>query len=366
MKKIKILLLGYSSNKGGIETYIYNLIKNANKNVFSFSILCSTKKELPFEEELKKMNVEIFKIISRKENRKKHIESIKKVLKNNYDYIHFNIMSYSWYEPIIEASKTNSKIIIHSHSSGLHSYGLLTNLLHFIGKFKIRNINYIPIACSNEAGKFMFNSDNFIVCNNGIDIKKFYYNEENNKKIRNELKIPMDTFIFGSVAAFLPVKNHSFIIDVFYQYHKLNKNSKLLLIGNGPLYTKMLNKVNKLKIQDDVIFLGIKDNVEDYYSSFNTFILPSFSEGLGISLLEAQVNGLKCYTSTNVSSESNITGNVKYLSLNRKSKYWAHYIYNNDNSRDETVLSKILEDYNVKNSYKKVYYYYISNIKKVK
>lgn len=364
MKKIKILLIGYSSNKGGIETYLYNLIKNADRDMFSFDILCSSKNKIPQEEELKNMGVKIFRIVTRRENRKEHIKGIRKVLNNNYDYIHFNIMSYSWYEPIIEASKINSNIIIHSHSSGLSSYGILTNILHLFGEFKIRNINYIPIACSNRAGKFMFKNKKIIVCSNGIDINKFVYKNKKNKKIRKEFNISPDTFILGNVATFLPVKNHLFLVDLFYEYHKLNKNSKLLLVGDGPLKEKILSKVKKLEIEDSVIFTGIKDNVEEFYSVFDVFVFPSFSEGFGIVLLEAQTNGLKCYTSTNVSNEVNITGNVEFLSLKKTAKYWAQYIYHKNNIRDEKVLNNNLKVFDINESYKKIYNIYELNLRR--
>ena len=369
MQKIKILLVGYGTNLGGIETYLYNLVKNADKNKFEFSFLVfDYGKKVCFEDELHSEGIKFFKITQRTINYKKFLRDLKNVYINNeFDYIHFNLMDFSCYERITYAYKySNAKLIIHSHNGSnnyFKSMHLRTRFLNYIGKKKIRKINYLKVSCGNKAGQFMFNSNDYIIFNNGIDIDKFCYDEFNRRKIRNELNIKQDEIVYGLVAAFNKVKNHTFLIEIFNHLLKLNNNCKLLLIGEGIEKNNIIKLIDNLNIKDKVILTGKRNDVNEILSAIDCYVMPSISEGLSISLVEAQVNGLKCYTSDGVDKNSNITGNVEFLSLKKTPKEWAEYIYKSNNKRDKDVLNKIPDEFNSEKSYQKVFEFYQNNLK---
>ena len=100
--------------------------------------------------------------------------------------------------------------------------------------------------------------------------------------------------------------------------------------------------------------------MNEYYSAFDIFCLPSLFEGLSISLVEAQVNGLKCFCSTNIDQTSDITGNTYFLSLKKSPKEWAEEIINRNIKRDDDILKDINKDYFIENSVKKLEKYYIN------
>lgn len=367
MKKIKILTIGMSSNLGGIETYLYNLYKNADKNKFEFSFLTFEYGEkICFEDELIKDGVKFYKITPRTTNYFRFLKELKEIYqKNHFDYIHFNLMDFSCFERITYAKKySQAKIIIHSHNGGFgKNVSLKTRLLHKLGKIKIRNIPYMKVACGQAAGTFMFGEELFTIFNNGIDIDKFKYNQKNRQEIRKELNIKEDTTVIGLVAKLEHQKNIPYLIDIFYKYQLDNPNSKLVLVGEGSLKNIIEEQINNYQLNDKVLLLGKRLDTNKIYSAFDLFIMPSLYEGLSISLIEAQVNGLKCYTSNNVDKNSNITGNVEFLSLEQPPEDWAKYILNKDNSRDDKVLDKIPDEFNAKKSYEKVYKFYQNNLK---
>lgn len=368
MKKIKILYEGLSSNMGGIETYVYNLYKNMDKDKFEISFLIDKGLKISFYDEYKKDGIKFFEVENRKKNYFKYLNDMKKIYKNNdFDYIHINIMSYSLFERITYACKYSSaKVILHCHNGGYSkdSKYKRTIFLDKIGRYLTKKYNkeILKVACGEKAGLFGFNNEPHLIFNNGVDTNKFKYSKENREKFRKIYNIKDNETVFGLVAMFNDPKNHTFLIDIFNEYLKLDKNTKLLLIGEGYLKETIENKVKDLKVSDKVLFLGKQTNVNELLSSFDVYVMPSLYEGLSIAIVEAQVNGLKCYTSDGVDKNSNITGNVEFLSLEKGAEYWAKYIYDNKNDRDNDVLNKIPEEFDAIKSYKKVYDFYKDNL----
>ena len=369
MKKIKILYIGLSSNLGGIETYLHNLFKYMDKSKFEINFLVFKGKKVCFYDELKKSGIKIFEITHRKDNYVQFLKDLKELFSNNeFDFIHFNLMDFSCFERIIYANKySNARIIIHSHNAGFgKNISLKTRILHKIGKLTTKNIDCLRIACGEEAGRWMFEKKDFKIFNNGINIEKFSYSEENRTLIREELEIKNDTTVIGLVGKFEKQKNHKFLIKIFNEYHKLNKNSKLILVGEGSLLKNIKKQVNNLDLKDDVIFLGKRMDSYKIYSALDIFLMPSLYEGLSIAITEAQVNGLKCYTSSNVDKACNFSNNVEFLDLNIGEKEWAERIYRQVIIREKNILKTIPQKYNIKFSSESLFNYYEKNEKRIK
>lgn len=295
MNKKKILYVGYSSNMGGIERFLINVCKNLNKEKFEISILVFRGKEACNQRELEKEGIRFLEVTNRKENYKKYIKDLKQIYcENDFDIIHFNIMNFSLFERIILAKKySKARLIVHSHSGNLNKVYRKTRMLDKIGRFLTRNIEYEKIACGKEAGEWLFGKEQFIVLNNGIEIENYEFNPKNRDEIRNEVGIKKDEFVIGLIARLEEQKNHRFLMDLFYAYQKLNRNSKLMLVGEGSLESELRQKVKELEIEDKVLFLGRRDDTEKIYSAMDIFVMPSWFEGFSISLVEAQANRIE-------------------------------------------------------------------------
>lgn len=361
MNKIKILFEGISQNLGGIETFVYNLYKNLDKNKYEISFLVDKELKIAYYEEYKKDGCNFLYTENRKRNYFKYLKDLKEIYtKNQFDIIHINVMSYSLFERITYACKySNAKIIVHSHSTGYSKGYYKTKLLHLIGKSMVKNKNLYKIACGEKAGKYMFGKQKFKIFNNGIDFNKFGFSDKYRQEIRNEFKISENTKLIGMVGVFYPVKNHEFLIKVFKEYNMINPDSKLILIGDGYLKNKIKEQVANEDIQEKVIFAGKREDMYKMYSALDIYVMPSISEGLSISICEAQINGLKCYTSDGVDKNSDISGNVKFLSLKQTPEYWAKQIIANED-RDYKVLDKIPDEFSLKKSCKIISDYYDS------
>ena len=165
-------------------------------------------------------------------------------------------------------------------------------------------------------------------------------------------------FVIGHVGSFTYPKNHKFILDIFNKIQKENENSILLLIGDGELKNKIIKKIKKLGLEEKVILTGNIVNVNDYMSIMDVFLFPSFNEGLGMVIIEAQVNGLKCFVSENLPKEIELHNNlINRISLKQSSKEWAKIIM--DNKRYERNKKIRNESYSIKRSsieIQKIYY----------
>ena len=179
----------------------------------------------------------------------------------------------------------------------------------------------LQLACSKEAGEWLFGNTQFIVLNNGIDVSKYVFNQNIREEYRKILGFS-DELVLGHVGRFSNQKNHNFLIDIFYEIIKINKKSKLILIGTGELENEIKEKVESLSLKEKVIFLGARADVNKIMQAMDVFILPSLFEGLPVVGVEAQASGLPCIISDTVSKDVKITDSVLQISLSLPPEEW--------------------------------------------
>jgi len=323
MKKTKVLIFGLTSLIGGVETYVINLVKNLDKEKFEIDFLVQDEITGINKEKIEGCYNKIFKVENFKKHPIKAMKTLKKICEeNNYDVIHLNIStaSSSLYALPSKLYFKNTKILVHSHNGGDKN-----KLQHYIFRIFSNRIADKYLACSELASNWMFGkkltkSGKVIITNNFIETEKFIFNEEKRNKIREELGIK-DEFVIGHVGRFNAQKNHLGMIEMLKDILKEEKDIKLMLLGSGELLEEVKEKVKEYKIENKVLFLGVKSNVNEFYQAMDLFILPSIFEGLPIVGIEAQASGLKCLFSANVTEESNITKNVEFYKLENKDEW---------------------------------------------
>lgn len=164
------------------------------------------------------------------------------------------------------------------------------------------------------------------IINNAIDLDKFKYDENIRKQKREEFGIGEDTKVIGHIGRLVTVKNHLFLIDVFNEVYKKNKNTILILAGEGPLRDTIKDKIKSLNLENNVKLLGIRKDVNELYQAFDVLVLPSLYEGLPVVGIEAQASGLSCILSDAMTRETKILDTSKFISLNETKENWADCI----------------------------------------
>ena len=303
---LKILQYYTQFNLGGTEKVIYSIFNNIDMNKFECYFL--GKKKGKYDYLLLDNNVNL-KIIEDNNSFAKNVFTY--FIENDFDIIH--VHNCEEMSLILKIAKKAGikKRIAHSHvaRNDLNKFSWLLKSIKSI------NINYYAntyFACSESAAKWLFgvNSKKSYVMLNGININCFSFNEKIRNDIRKKFKIGNKNKLLIMVSRISFEKNHKFLIDVMEKLIKYDNSYKLFIIGDGPLFFSIKNYVNEKKLNKNIYMLGEIKNVRDFLSAADGFLMPSLYEGLGISAVEAQYNGLYCLCSDRIPFEVDIEENL--------------------------------------------------------
>ena len=351
---------------GGVEAVVMNYYRHVDRTKIQFDFICDEDStNIPYVE-IERMGGKVTIIPSYSKPFKYHKE-LKRVLKEgNYKIIHSHISTMSVFSLFAAKCAWVPVRIAHSHSTTNKKEKKKNLMKQVLRPFsKVFATDYM--CCSELAGRWLFGNKeydkgNVYLLNNAINLDKFKYNESLRKKKRKELGIKDDTLVIGHIGRFVAQKNHDFLIDIFNEIHKKNNNSILLLAGQGPLMEDIKNKVKELNLDDNVKFLGQRNDANELYQAFDVFLLPSLYEGLPVVGVEAQAAGLLCYLSDDMTKETKVLDITKFMSLNNTPEEWADNILDDVKKykRIDTSKEMTAKNFNIKEEAKKLEEYYLN------
>lgn len=333
---MKILVVNtVATAKNGITNVIFNYINAIKNKSIVFDLVAINDVDAVYEDMITQTGGRVYTFY--RNNILLYVYRLSRIIRENkYDIVHIHGNSHTLCLELLAAIIGGCQVrIIHAHSTSCISV-------------KLHNLLYTPfnmmcthrLACSQGAGKFMFESEPFTIINNGVDVSKYAYDEQKRKELRSLLRITDDKLLIGHVGYFLALKNHDFIIKVFSQLVSKNDRYRLVLIGDGALRSNVENQVKTLGLEEKVYFTGNIDNVSDYLNAIDLIIMPSIYEGLPLTLIEQQANGLNCVVSDNITNEVDKTGNVMFLPLEKGAAQWADIIAGMNNTADRVLTSR--------------------------
>lgn len=232
-----------------------------------------------------------------------NIKAYKQVLdlvsKNNYKFIHCHSPIGGVIGRII-GKVTNTKIIYTAH--GFHFYKgapLFNWVIYYPIELLLSRFTDVLITINREDFKLAskkFKAKKIVyVPGVGIDTFKFRNIYINITEKKESLGIPENSFILLSIGELNKNKNHEAIIRAL----KIFNNPKIhyLICGQGNLRDYLINISFKLGLQNQVHFLGFRDDIAEICKVSDIFLFPSIREGLGLAALEAMASGLPLITS---------------------------------------------------------------------
>lgn len=333
-KPIRVLHVLGTTNLGGAESRIMELYRNMDRKKVQFDFLVHTDKEGHYSAEIRELGGKIYSVPRfNVKNYHAYRNALVRFFAEHNDYaaIHGHMTSTAAiYLPI--AKKAGIPMTIaHARSAGVDKgvKGLVTKIIRLPLK---KRADYL-LTCSKEAGVAVYGEKavrqgKVWTIPNAIDTERFRFNSSVREKMLQELGLA-NKFVIGHVGRFGFMKNHAYLIEIFYELCKLHDDVALVLIGKGELEQEIRQKVQDFGIAEKVYFLGTRSNVEDYYQAFDYFVFPSVFEGLPGSVAEAQAAGLHCLVSDKVTREAALTDLAVYRSIDEPPIEWAKEIQKN-------------------------------------
>lgn len=339
---MRILIVGLTEGKGGMESYIMSLYRNIDRERVQFDFMLFTERPFAYEQEVKEMGGEIYYIPTRKKSILSHYKLLREIYKkNNYKAVYWQKNRKPTEVAVLSFAKQEGVPlrIVHSHNSSIlqtsFSYKILVRLVR---NKVIKEATHL-FACSTDAGKWMFGDHKVSVIKNGVDLNKFHYQLSVREQVRSTFHL-QDKTVFITVGRMELAKNPLFLIDIFKEIHQMDNNTIFFHVGDGKMIDEMKEKVKTNNLEGKYIFLGTRDDIPNLLNGADAFLLPSVHEGFPIVLVEAQATGLPCYVSDEVTKECNVTGNMISLSLKEGAAFWASEILaslKSYNRKDESV-----------------------------
>jgi len=166
---------------------------------------------------------------------------------------------------------------------------------NFLSRLKYKeNIDAI-IAISEGVKKVLLeggiDSRKIHVIPSGIDFSPFE-RARSSDYLRRELNFVPDDYLVGIVAALTDHKGHKFLIEASRILKEKAPRIKIIIVGEGPLQIELSKLVREIRVEDMVFFLGFREDIPQIMGSLDLFVLSSYLEGMGSSLLDAMASRL--------------------------------------------------------------------------
>lgn len=318
----KIIHFSLTNSKSGITQYILNNWEFIDKTRYQFHMATFGEK-LDFQPRLEAEGCKFFYIKNRAENNLNQFRSeIMEIFSMGYDAVHLHTSYWKTFELEMLAKKAGiPRIIIHSHNTAVFDDNGREEKerQHYkLAEMLTADMGTDFWACSQKAAEWLYTDkipeEKIVIMRNGVDAEKFAYSSAVREEYRSRLNWE-DKYVIGHVGRFSYQKNHEFLINVFREIEKINKNARLLLIGKGPLEAEIRLMVQRYDLSEKVRFAGACEDVDGWLQAMDLFCLPSRFEGFPIVAVEAQAAGVPLILGEDVTREVNLCGKAAYVPL---------------------------------------------------
>lgn len=329
-KRLRVLHLFANLNLGGAESRIVDLFRTQDQGKVVNDFVIMTSESCYFTEEIIQRGGVIHTITNPRTSMLRNLLDLYLLLRNTpkYDAIHAHTSYYSGFVVFIAFLARVRARVTHARNQSLGSATIFNRILQKTGRFLANTFATKRLAISKDAGNFLYGKANkkshYEVVSNAFDFQKVINKGESiERKQRTLLSLDRDKINIVLAARFYAVKNHSFLISFCEYLKEKGLPIHLYLIGDGELKADIQQQVENLKLDTQVTFLGLRNDVQSILHNFDIMVMPSISEGLGVAALEAQTAGLPCLLSEGIPLEVDLgLGLCHFVSLEDDFEKW--------------------------------------------
>lgn len=326
----RLLCIVSNMNAGGAETFLMKLYRSLDKSQYQMDFIVAIKEKGFYDDEIISLGGRIFHVSPKSAGFFRNFKEIIKIVRINKYISVLRVSQHSLSATDLLAAKLGGakKLAFRSSNTNTTDANKKEIFLHKMCLFMPQVFSNIKLAPSTEAAEFLFGKDcvrrgKANILHNALNLEMYCYDEKGRQQVRSELGITDDTMVVGHVGRFMKQKNHTFLINIFYEIHQKNPKSKLFLVGKGELESQIKMQVKKMGLENDVVFAGVRPDIPQLMSAMDVFVFPSFYEGMPNTVIEAQATGLPCLIADTITKEADVTGIVEYMTLNDTYERWA-------------------------------------------
>lgn len=319
MKKIKVLLIAASLRIGGAEKVAADIGFYADPHRYTVHYVVFGDEVGAYEPELEAQGCKIFHLLQPCESYLGYMKQLKKLICTyHYDVIHAHTMFNIGWAMLAGKLYGVPVRVSHAHSALAEKRSAAVRLYEAAMRFLILSCATDYVACGEKAGQRLYGKrafrkrGNLIL--NGIDTQRFAYNAAQHIIFRQELNLE-GKFVIGHAGHLAAVKNQGFLLDLMPEILKRKPQAYLLMLGEGEDRGMLEQKIGTLHLEDCVCMTGNVRNVSDYLNAMDVFAFPSLYEGMPLSIIEVQSNGLPCVISDQVPKDVFLTDLIHPLPL---------------------------------------------------
>lgn len=319
---------------GGIENQLMHLLRQASKDRFQIDF--TTTMDNPFyKAEIESLGSSCIRIPNTgKTKLLPYCKAIYHVMKQGqYDIVHSHELFHSGIVLFTARLAGVKHRFVHAHNwmegdRPNEKKSLLRRMYNTVMRHLIRRNATQFVACSTLAGKFLYGKDileqpNYHLVFNSVDTSRFV--EQFDRLESGEFCDDGWINVF-QIGRFTPVKNQLFTAEIAKEFKMRGERVRILVAGNdGNAYEeKVRQTINAYGIENHMVLLGIRKDIDVLMRKSSAFLLPSLYEGMPLVMIEAQASGLPCVTADTYSHEVDFgIGNVHWLGLEQSASEWA-------------------------------------------
>lgn len=318
---MRILLINtVPTERNGITNVIFNLHRAMDKGDICFDYVSINEPDAAYVRQIEEAGGRCYVLSRSMKGIIPYVAKLRKIIRSGgYDAVHAHGNSATLVLEMLAAKLGGCGVrIAHGHNTAC-----LSPALHRLLNPLFQSCCTHPLACGQDAGRWLYGKREFAVVNNGIHTGHFGFRADARQALRSQWGLGQDVRLIGHVGAFIESKNQMFLVELLAE---LTKDHHLLLLGDGPLRPAVEARARALGLSDRVHFAGVTDRVGEHLSAFDLLVMPSLFEGLPLTLVEAQASGLACLVSDAITREADKTGNLRFLPLSEGTAVWAEAV----------------------------------------
>lgn len=361
---IWVLQINGRLSVSGVQTVLMNFYRNVDRSKVQFAFAVQRDYPFDYDSEIYKLGGRVHYLPDMIENPSLFKKKLEELLNEHEEYkivhCHYNFKNIE----MLQIAKKCGITVRISHAHSMMKKERLTTKIHlWLQSYLLRKNATDLIACSKAAGRFLYCVDDFSVIHNAIDLNSYRFDEEKRIQKRLELGVDDEVKVIGQIGHINENKNQLFSLRLL---KKINIPFKFFIVGTGELEEEVKSFVKKNGLEENVVFLGVRDDVHELLQAFDLVLVPSHHEGLSIVAVESMAAGVPVLASTNLPKEIEISKLIQRIDLEDESKWKEQITYSHPFDRKLGIKDVEAAGYDIKKEALVLQGFYIDKFNSIK